>query len=147
MPARTGAEYIRGMREQGREIWLRGERIKDVTTHPGLANGVRAIAALYDLQHDPGLRDEMTYISPTSGERIGLSFVIPRTRHELERRGAMMLRRARTTCGMMGPPPHLMDVPLAARAAAAKYFWPGRPAVRAHTRRPYEHNTPGDPTP
>src|SRR5438445_674496 len=120
MPARTGAEYIKGLQEQEREIWLRGERIKDVTTHPGLANVVRAIAALYDLQHDPGLRDEMTYISPTSGERVGLSFVIPRTRHELERRGAMMLRWARTTCGMMGRSPDFMNVTFAAWAAAAK---------------------------
>ena len=40
-----------------------------MTTHPGLANGVRAIASLYDLQHE--LRDEMTYVSPTSGERLG----------------------------------------------------------------------------
>ena len=95
MPARTGAEYIKGLQEQEREIWLRGERIKDVTTHPGLANGVRAIAALYDLQHDPGLRDEMTYISPTSGERVGLSFVIPRTRSGRPRRVTSRPRSAR----------------------------------------------------
>src|SRR6266542_958139 len=109
MPARTGAEYIKGLQNQEREIWLRGERVKDVTTHPGLANGVRAIAALYDLQRDPALRDEMTYVSPTSRERVGLSFVIPRTRQELERRGAMMLRWARTTCGMMGRSPDFKD--------------------------------------
>ena len=139
MPARTGAEYIKGLQEQEREIWLRGERIKDVTTHPGLANGVRAIAALYDLQHDPGLRDEMTYISPTSGERVGLSFVIPRTRHELERRGAMMLRWARTTCGMMGRSPDFMNVTFAAWAAAAKYFGRGRPEFGDNIRRYYEH--------
>ena len=139
MPARTGAEYIKGLQEQEREIWLRGERIKDVTTHPGLANGVRAIASLYDLQHDPGLRDEMTYISPTSGERVGLSFVIPRTRHELERRGAMMLRWARTTCGMMGRSPDFMNVTFAAWAAAAKYFGRSRPEFGDNIRRYYEH--------
>ena len=33
----------------------------------------------------------MTFVSPTSGERLGLSFIIPRTRAELERRRAMML--------------------------------------------------------
>ena len=47
MGARTGQQYIEGLREQSREVWLRGERVKDVTTHPGLANGVRAIASLY----------------------------------------------------------------------------------------------------
>src|SRR5437867_2505627 len=52
MPARTGAQYINGLRAQDREVWLHGERVKDVTTHPALANGMRSIAALYDMQHD-----------------------------------------------------------------------------------------------
>src|SRR3989440_5646535 len=102
MPARTGQDYLKGLQEQEREIWLGGERVKDVTTHPGLRNGARAIAALYDMQHDPALRDQMTYVSPSSGERVGLSFIVPRTREELERRPVMMLHWARSTCGMMG---------------------------------------------
>jgi len=139
MPARTGAEYIKGLQDQEREIWLRGERVKDVTTHPGLANGVRAIAALYDLQRDPALRNEMTYVSPTSRERVGLSFVIPRTKQELERRGAMMLRWARTTCGMMGRSPDFMNVTFAAWAAAGDYFARGRPQFGQNMRRYYEY--------
>ena len=139
MSARTGTEYIKGLQDQEREIWLRGERVKDVTTHVGLANGVRAIAALYDLQHDPAVRDEMTYVSPTSGERVGLSFVIPRTRLELERRGAMMLRWARTTCGMMGRSPDFMNVTFAAWAAAASYFGRGRPEFGENIRRYYDY--------
>ena len=38
------------------------------------------------MQHDPELRDAMTYVSPSSGDRVGLSFIIPRTREDLERR-------------------------------------------------------------
>ena len=57
MPARTGQEYITGLRDRPREVWLNGERVKDVTTHPALRNGVRSVAALYDMQHDPALRD------------------------------------------------------------------------------------------
>ena len=57
MGARTGKQYLAGLREQEREVWLGGERVRDVTTHPGLRNGARAIAALYDMQHDPKLRD------------------------------------------------------------------------------------------
>jgi len=99
MPARTGSEYLKGLRDQERQVWLRGERVEDVTTHPGLASGAQAIASLYDMQHDPALRDAMTYVSPSSGDRVGLSFIIPRTREELERRRDMMLHWARTTCG------------------------------------------------
>src|SRR5438874_13524609 len=137
MAARTGAEYIKGLQGQECEVWLRGERVKDVTTHPGLANGVRAIASLYDLQHE--LSDEMTYVSPTSGERLGLSFIIPRTRDELARRGAMMLRWARTTCGMMGRSPHFMNVTFAAGAASGRYFAPARPAVGENILRYYRY--------
>src|SRR5882724_7173929 len=137
MAARTGAEYIKGLQAQECEVWLRGERVKDVTTHPGLANGVRAIASLYDLQHE--LPDEMTYVSPTSGERLGLSFIIPRTREDLARRGAMMLRWARTTCGMMGRSPDFMNVTFAAWAAAASYFARGRPEFGRNIQRYYEY--------
>ena len=127
MPARTGQDYLKGLQEQEREIWLGGERIKDVTTHPGLRHGARAIASLYDMQTDPQLRDEMTYISPTTGDRVGLSFIIPRTLDELERRRTMMLHWARTTCGMMGRSPDFMNVSYAAWAAAADFFAQNRP--------------------
>ena len=94
MPAKTGAQYISGLSERPREVWLRGERIEDVTTHPALRNGIRSVADLYDMQLDSKLRDEMTYSSPTSGEPVGLSFLTPRTIKDLERRRAMMTRWA-----------------------------------------------------
>jgi 4-hydroxyphenylacetate 3-monooxygenase len=137
MGARTGAEYIKGLQAQECEVWLRGERVRDVTTHPGLANGVRAIASLYDLQHER--RDEMTFVSPASGERLGLSFIIPRTQDELTRRGAMMLRWARKTCGMMGRSPDFMNVTFAAWAAASRYFARGRPEFGENIRRYYDY--------
>jgi 4-hydroxyphenylacetate 3-monooxygenase len=139
MPARTGQAYVKGLQEQEREIWLGGERIKDVTTHPGLANGVRAVAALYDMQHDPALRDEMTYVSPTSGARVGLSFIVPRTKEELERRRVMMLHWARATCGMMGRSPDFMNVTFAAWAGAAGYFAQNRPEFGEHLTNYYEY--------
>jgi len=139
MPARTGREYLQGLRDQEREVWLGGERVKDVTTHPGLRRGAEAIAALYDLQHDPALRDTMTFVSPTTGDRIGRSFVIPRTREDLEVRREMMLRWARATCGMMGRSPDFMNVSFAAWAGAADYFAQCRPEFGRHVRAYYEH--------
>ena len=139
MAARTGEEYLKGLQGQEREVWLRGERVKDVTRHPGLANGARAVAALYDMQHERTLRDEMTYVSPSTGDRVGLSFIIPRTREDLERRRVMMLHWARHSCGMMGRSPDFMNVTFAAWAGAAPYFAQSRPAFGENIERYYEY--------
>ena len=64
MPARTGKEYLDGLKAQSPEIWLDGKRIHDVTAFPGLANGAKSIASLYDMQHDPAIASQMTYASP-----------------------------------------------------------------------------------
>jgi 4-hydroxyphenylacetate 3-monooxygenase len=139
MPARTGRQYLQGLRDQEREVWLGGARVKDVTTHPGLRRGAQAIAALYDLQHDPALREAMTFVSPTTGERVGLSFIVPHTREDLVARREMMLHWARATCGMMGRSPDFMNVSVSAWAGAADYFAQCRPEFGSHVRRYHEH--------
>jgi 4-hydroxyphenylacetate 3-monooxygenase len=139
MPARTGREYLQGLRDQEREVWLGGERVKDVTSHPGLRRGAQAIAALYDMQHDPQLAPAMIAVSPASGERVGLSLVIPRTRADLEARRDMMLHWARATCGMMGRSPDFMNVTFAAWAGAADYFAQCRPEFGANVRAYHAH--------
>ena len=60
MPARTGDEYVAGLRAKPPQLYLQGERVTDPTTHPGLCNGVRTLARLYDMQHEPATRDIMT---------------------------------------------------------------------------------------
>ena len=59
MPAKTGAQYVSRPSQRPTEVWIRGERVEDATTHPALRNGVRSVADLYDMQLDPGLRDEI----------------------------------------------------------------------------------------
>ncbi|MGH7028911.1 MAG: 4-hydroxyphenylacetate 3-hydroxylase N-terminal domain-containing protein, partial [Stellaceae bacterium] len=139
MGARSGKQYLAGLREQEREVWIGGERVRDVTAHPGLKGGARAIASLYDMQCDPKFRDEMTYVSPSSGDRVGLSFLIPRTREDLERRRTMMLNWARTTCGMMGRTPDFMNVTYSTWAGAAEFFAQGKPEYGDNMRRYYEY--------
>ena len=95
MGARTGAEYLDGLRRRPTEIWLGNEQIEDVTTHPALRGCAQSMAHLYDMQHDPVLRDEMTYTSPTTGDPVGLSFVTPRTLEDLQRRSKMMFHWSR----------------------------------------------------
>ena len=49
---RRGADYIAGIKGDGRTVLLDGETIDDVTTHPGFAGPTRVIASLYDAALD-----------------------------------------------------------------------------------------------
>jgi 4-hydroxyphenylacetate 3-monooxygenase len=120
-------------------VYLHGERVKDVTTHPALRNGVCTLASLYEMQHDPALRDAMTYPSPTTGDRVGLSFIAPHTVEDLERRRTMMTHWARASCGMMGRTPDFMNVNMMAMAAAGDYFAQNRPEFKKHIQQYYEY--------
>ncbi|SVC99948.1 uncharacterized protein METZ01_LOCUS352802, partial [marine metagenome] len=139
MPARTGQEYINGLKEHPREVWIDGERVEDVTTHPALRNGVKSVAALYDMQHDPEMREEMTYASPTTGDPVGLSFMIPQTVEDLELRRNMMTRWAWASCGMMGRSPDFLNVIFAAWAGASDFFAQDRPEFKQNVSNYYEY--------
>ena len=139
MPARTGAQYISGLKELAPEVYMSGEKVQDVTSHPGLRNGVRTMASLYDMQHDPEISDEMTYPSPSSGDPVGLSFILPQSLEDLERRRNMMTRWARVSCGMMGRTPDFLNVSVMAMAAAGDYFANNRPEFKKNIERYYEY--------
>ncbi|MDE2785840.1 MAG: 4-hydroxyphenylacetate 3-hydroxylase [Chloroflexota bacterium] len=82
--AMTGARYIESLRD-GREVWLDGAKVKDVTTHPATTGMVHELARIYDLQHSEKYRDEMTFVSPETGNRCSLSWLLPRTHEDLKK--------------------------------------------------------------
>ena len=55
----TGAEYLESLRD-GREVWICGERVADVTAHPAFRNAARTVAKLYDALHNPASKAELT---------------------------------------------------------------------------------------
>ena len=144
MPARTGAAYLAGLKEQQREIWMEGRRVEDVTEFPGLANGARSIAQLYDMQHDGAASCAMTYASPTTGDPVGLSFIIPRTKDDLARRREMMSRWAHASYGMMGRTPDFLNVTIMSMAAAGDFFGDNRPEFKKNVTDYYEHARDND---
>jgi len=139
MPARTGAEYIEGLRARPPDLWIEGQQVEDVTRHPAFRNVIRSLAALHDMQHDPALREEMTYVSPSSGQRVGLSFLVPRSREDLARVRAMMKRWADYSGGMMGRTPDYLNRSLMAYATAADYCAENDPRFGDNIRRYYEY--------
>ena len=139
MPARTGAEYVAGLRERAADVYISGEKVADVTRHPAFAGGLQTVAGLLDMQHDPGLRDEMTYPSPSTGNPVGLSFIMPRNADDLAKRRKMMRNWAKLSCGMMGRTPDFLNVAVMSMAAAADYSGQNRPEFKQNILDYYEY--------
>lgn len=139
MPARTGLQYLEGLRSRPRELWYEGRRVDDPTEHPAFRNLTRSIAALYDLQHDPQAGVEMTYPSPTTGQPVGLSFLVPRTVDDLVRTRRMMKRWADYSGGFLGRTPDYLNRALVGYASAADYCAELDPRFGENIRRYYEY--------
>ncbi len=80
--AMTGDRYISSLRDS-REVWLDGAKVKDVPTHPAFSGMVHELARIYDLQRSEPYRDAMTFVSPDTGNRCSLSWLLPRSHHDL----------------------------------------------------------------
>ena len=77
---RTGAEY-RASLQDGRQVWINGERVKDVTTHPVFKPIVDIRARIYDMRmrrrragHDLCRRDD--------GETNCIAYKLPNTQED-----------------------------------------------------------------
>ena len=110
MPARTGKEFLQGLRDD-RQIWVGDERVTDVAAHPLLAGAARFLASLYDLQHEAAA--VCLAPDPETGEPISVSHLIPRSRADLARRHACLERIAEWSVGIMGRTPDYLNVTFA----------------------------------
>ncbi|MEV6236201.1 4-hydroxyphenylacetate 3-hydroxylase N-terminal domain-containing protein [Lentzea sp. NPDC051838] len=101
----TGDEYLESLND-GREVWLHGEKVKDVTEHRAFRNSARMAARLYDSLHDPDQQATLTAATDTGG--IGLThpfFRTPRSTEDLKADRDAIAGWARMTYGWMGRSP------------------------------------------
>ncbi|WP_053382404.1 4-hydroxyphenylacetate 3-hydroxylase N-terminal domain-containing protein [Leucobacter celer] len=81
----TGEEFLESLRD-GREVWIYGERVDDVTTHPAFRNSARSLADLYDRMHAPESFDVMNVPTDTgSGGTTHPFFKVARSGEDLRR--------------------------------------------------------------
>ena len=115
--ARTGEQFLEGLRTDEREIYLEGERITDPSAHPKLEGAARSLARIFDLQHE----EPETFLmdSPDTGQPVNVTHVQPTSRDDLERRRAASKRIADATVGMMGRTPDYLNYTFACFAARA----------------------------
>jgi 4-hydroxyphenylacetate 3-monooxygenase len=139
MGARTGQEYIDRLAQTRPAVEINGERVSGpLTEHPALASVIASYAELYDLQHDPDLRDVLTYTSPTSGERVGTSFLVPRDADDLVHRRAAFKAWADYSLGTLGRTGDYLNSALMALSEAGEWFAQADPRFGDNVRRYYE---------
>ena len=78
---RTGAEYLESIRD-GREVWIDGERVKDMSTHPAFKPIIDVRARMYDMAHEALYQEQLTYQDEETGELNTTYHKPPRTRED-----------------------------------------------------------------
>lgn len=101
---KTGADHIKSLKD-GREVYINGERVNDVTTHPAFRNSVATMARLYDFQADPANIELMTFESPKTKARINRCWELVRSYDELVRRRRALVLWQEQHFGFMGRSP------------------------------------------
>ncbi len=73
---RTGDDYRESLRD-GRAVWINGERVEDVPTHPAFKPIVDVRARIYDMAHEDGLREIMSYVEEGTNEANNIGYKLP----------------------------------------------------------------------
>jgi 4-hydroxyphenylacetate 3-monooxygenase len=103
---RTGDEFRESLRD-GRQVYVGGELVDDVTQAPNLGPGIDLMGEMFDAQHDPQYVEATTYFDEEIGERVSRSWQAPSTPEELRGRRAMIEYTSLKTAGTFGRPPDL----------------------------------------
>lgn len=101
---KDGSCHLNSLRD-GREVYILGQRVNDVTTHPAFRNSVASAAGLYDFQSSPENVEKMTFASPATGDQVNRSWQLPSTYEDLVQRRRALSAWAETHFGFMGRSP------------------------------------------
>jgi len=115
--ARTGRQFLDGLRGDARELWLNGVKITHPLDHDELHGAAVSLARVYDLQHEHA--EEMLAPSPADGRLVNVTHLIPRSREHLERRRRAIEIVASLSGGTMGRTPDYLNVTFACFAGRA----------------------------
>lgn len=123
MPVITGQQYIDRIDALQTYISIDGKVVTGkVSEHPAFKGVMKSQARLFDLQNEDALFEEMTYVSPTSNNRVGMSFLQAVAVEDLVKRRNAVRQWALSNNGLMGRSPDYMNTTLMALASAAEYL-------------------------
>jgi aromatic ring hydroxylase len=120
----TGAEYLASL-DDGREVYIYGERVAKVTEHPAFRNTARMVARLYDALHDPARKDKLLLPTDTgNGGSTHAFFKAPKTLEDTLAGRNAIAEWARITYGWVGRSPDYKAAFLATLGANAAFYHP-----------------------
>ncbi|MFC7847797.1 4-hydroxyphenylacetate 3-monooxygenase, oxygenase component [Arthrobacter sp. NPDC057388] len=145
MGIRTGQQYLDKLNAMTPHIAIDGEVVRGkVAEHPAFRNVARQYAKLFDMQHDQRYRDALTYTSPTTGDPVNASFLVPRTIEDLQHRRRATSTWAEESNGFLGRTGDYMNSALTALAAAGKWFSQADPKFADNISNYYERAREND---
>ncbi|SHE69147.1 4-hydroxyphenylacetate 3-monooxygenase [Seinonella peptonophila] len=115
---RTGQEYLQAIQDQ-RTIYLNGQRVDNVTTHPAFIGITQTFASMYDFAAEE--ENGMQYLTE-DGTVANKVYMMPRNRDELRERREAIEKWAKQTCGFVGRSPDHVAAFLAAFASHEEIF-------------------------
>ena len=99
----NGKQYLESLND-GRVVFLNGERIKDVTTHPAYRNAARSYARMYDALHDPKTSSILT-TTTEYGDKTHKFFKTPKSAQDLLESRDAIAEWSKMSYGFMGRTP------------------------------------------
>jgi len=135
---RTGDDYLRSLRD-GRRVYVDGQCVTDVTTHPAFAGGAKSLANLFDIAAAPENRERMTFTSPKTGNPVLRGYQIPRTHEDLKAKRLAAEMWAESTFGLMGRSPDHVAGFFCGYAAVPEVFAAGGQHFADNVVKFYEH--------
>ncbi|GAE07420.1 4-hydroxyphenylacetate 3-monooxygenase [Paenibacillus sp. JCM 10914] len=140
LPIKSGKEYIERIDQQKINIWYKGNRIEGpLSQHPAFQGLIQTQAELYDMQCEAQYMKQMTYQSPDSGEYVGLSFLPPKNKEDLQRRRTMMELWASKHHGFLGRSPDYMNTAIMSLYTAADILEEHNPEYADNLRKYYAY--------
>jgi 4-hydroxyphenylacetate 3-monooxygenase len=134
---RSGHELLRSL-DDGRQVFLDGERVGKVIEHPAFREAARSIARLFDIAAAPELRERMTFVSPKTGAPVWRAWQIPHTHADLKAKRLFSETWAEATFGLMGRTPDHVGGFFTGFAAVPRVFAAGGQQFADNVVRFYE---------
>lgn len=139
MGIRTGRQYLDKLNAMTPEIYADGEKITSgVASHPLFRDLARTYAHLFDMQHDPVHQGDLTYASPSTGDLVSASFLVPRSEADLVKRRRAFSAWTGYSHGFLGRSGDYMNSSLTALASATKFFEKADPVYGQRIQAYYE---------